>query len=100
MSSARYTETVISAIPTGTDLNKEAGVCNKEAGVCNKSLTNLLDISSTEEHKNLFNSFCKELMCIIHGCFDHFHRIFPPLAKMRAHRDFSMLSTWWTFCYQ
>ena len=26
-------------------------------------------------------------MCIIHGCFDHFHHIFPPLGKMRAHRD-------------
>ena len=61
---------------------------NTKAGVNSKSLEALVKAVAEERGKDAFDMFCKELMGCIHGCFGHFSKVMPHLAKIRAHRDF------------
>lgn len=57
---------------------------NKEAGTSSDSLTSILVAANVDG----LEKFCTELLAPIKGCFDHFKKVKPHLAKMRAHRDF------------
>lgn len=61
---------------------------NKEAGTSNESLTTLLKVVSKDRGKAAFDKFCRDIMACIQGCFSHFSKVLPHLAKIRAHRDF------------
>ena len=73
-------ETVLSAIEAVILLNEEAGVNNESLA--------LVRAVSEGRQKVDFDLFCKDIMTCIHGCFCHFTRVLPHLAKERAHRDF------------
>ena len=57
---------------------------NGEAGASNGMLTGVLE----GRGKAAFDCFCRDIMSCIHGCFRHFNKVLPQLAKTRTHRDF------------
>ena len=76
---------------------------NREAEVSNDSLQAILEKSATESGRTAFEQFCLQLLACIKGCFAHFRKVRPQLAKMRAHRDFqrerseALTRVWKTF---
>ena len=61
---------------------------NGEAGASNDSLEAMLTGVLEGRGKAAFDCFCRDIMSCIHGCFRHFNKVLPQLAKTRAHRDF------------
>ena len=83
MSKVSERDTVLRAINAVVRLNTDAGTS------C-ESLSAVLKLASEERRRHAFDKFCCEIMATIHGCFIHFGKVQPHLAKTRAHRDFHL----------
>ena len=63
---------------------------NGEAGASNDSLEAMLTGVLEGRGKAAFDCFCRDIMSCIHGCFRHFNKVLPQLAKTRAHRPYQL----------
>ena len=66
---------------------------NGEAGASNDSLEAMLTGVLEGRGKAAFDCFCRDIMSCIHGCFQHFNKVLPQLAKKKGPQRLSSSQT-------
>ena len=74
-------EVVLAAIEAAITLNSEVGRSSKTLDVLTKAI-------AEEKWRPVFETFCSQILAVIHGCFSNFSTVMPHLAKTRAHKAF------------